>query len=204
MRNVTSAGLLDGANASAHALPLAWRIWSRSDAVAPSPAARILPRTLVSAAFFVLLTAFGLPACAQVDRSAYRDATIDEVISTLRLPAGAYDSSEANTVLLAPEFKYRLKVNATGNIRLLSPKTAATLSTWGRTESRLPAFLKEYTHEVEVTANDKPIWLVWQRSLVAPFRAERSNGGAMEIYAICAGALQGRLLLLVTAFESIS
>ena len=36
------------------------------------------------------------------------------------------------------------------------------------------------------------------------FRAERSNGGEMAIYAICAGAFQGRLLLLVTAFESLT
>lgn len=163
-----------------------------------------MPRTLVSAALFALLTVFAFPAYAQIDRSAYRNATIDEVFATLRLPVGASDSSEANTVLLTPEFKYRLKVNATGNIRQLSPETAAALSTWGTTESGLPAFLKEYTHEVEVTANDKPIWLVWQRSLVAPFRAERSNGGAMEIYAILAGAIEGRLLLLVTAFESLS
>lgn len=204
MRNATSPNLLDRANFSAHALPSARRIWRRRHAVASRPGASILPRTLVSAAFFALLSAFGHPAYSQVDRSAYRDATIDEIVATLRLPAGAADSSEANTVLVTPEFKYRLKVNATGNIRPLSPETAATLSTWGRTESRLPAFLKEYTHEVEVTANENSLWLIWQRSLVAPFKAERSNGGAMEIYAICAGASQGRLLLLVTAFESIS
>lgn len=204
MHKAISSGLVERANSLAHALPSPWRIWRRRDAVAPRPGASILPRTLVSAAFFALLTAFGLPAYAQIDRSAYRDATIDEVFATIRLPVGAADSSAANTVLLTPEFKYRLKVNATGNIRELSPETAAGLSTWGRTESRLPAFLKEYTHEVEVTANDKQIWLVWQRSLVAPFRAERSNGGAMEIYAILAGAIEGRMLLLVTAFESIS
>ena len=204
MRKALPAGLVERANSSAYALPSAWRIWRRPDVVVPSPAARILPRTLVRAAFFALLSACALPAYSQVDRAAYRDASIDEVISTLRLPVGTSDSSEPNTVLLTPEFKYRLKVNATGNIRPLSPETAATLSTWGRTESRLPAFLMEYTHEVEVMANEKPLWLIWQRSLVAPFRAERGNGGAMEIYAICAGASQGRLLLLVTAFESIS
>ena len=204
MHKAISAGLVERANSSAGAPPSPWRIWGRRDAVAPRPGASILRRTLISAAFFALLTAFGLPAYAQIDRSAYRDATIDEVLATLRLSVGAADGSEANTVLLSPEFKYRLKVNATGNIRPLSPETAAILSTWGKAESGLPAFLKEYTHEVEVTANDKPIWLVWQRSLVAPFRAERSNGGAMEIYAILAGAIQGRLLLLVTAFESLS
>ena len=204
MRKAKSACLLDRSIPSGHALPSASRLSRRRDAPARCPGASILPRKLVSAAFFALLTAFGFPASAQIDRSAYRDATIDEIVATLRLPAGAADSSEANTVLVTPEFKYRLKVNATGNIRPLSPETAAALSTWGRTEAGLPTFLKEYTHEVEVTANARPIWLVWQRQLVAPFRAERSNGGAMEIYAICAGAIQGRLLLLVTAFESIS
>jgi hypothetical protein len=105
--------------------------------------------------------------------------------------------------VLPPEFKYRLQVNATGKIRELTPDTTAALTIWGRTEPGLPAFLKEYTHEVEVLANDKPLWLVWQRSLVAPFGAERSSGGAMIVYAICAGSIQGRLLLLVTAFESV-
>jgi hypothetical protein len=154
-------------------------------------------------AVFALLAVFGSPAISQVDRSAYRDSTIDEVIITLRLPVGPTDSAEAVAVLLPPEFKYRLKVNATGNIRQLTPDTAAALSDWGRTEPGLPAFLKEYTHEVEVTANDRSVWLIWQRALVAPFRAERSNGGTMDVYAICAGAFRGRLLLLVTAFESL-
>jgi hypothetical protein len=154
-------------------------------------------------AVFALLTAFGTPAVSQVDRSAYRDLAIDEIITTLRLPVGPSESAEALTVLLPPEFKYRLKVNTTGNIRELTPDTAAALADWGRTEPGLPAFLKEYTHEVEVTANGKPIWLLWQRSLVAPFRAERRNGGTMDVYAICAGAYRGRLLLLVTAFESV-
>jgi hypothetical protein len=148
-------------------------------------------------AAFALLTAFGTPAVSQVDRSAYRDSTIDEIIATLQLPVGPTQSAEGLTVLLPPEFKYRLKVNATGNIRELAPDTAAAMSEWGKTEPGLPAFLKEYTHEVQVTANDASIWLVWQRSLVAPFRAERGNGGAIDVYAICAGAFRGRLLLLV-------
>jgi hypothetical protein len=150
-----------------------------------------------------LLTAFGAPALAQIDRAAYRDSTVDEVIATLRLPVGGPENANRVDVVLPPEFKYRLQVNATGKIRELTPDTTAALTIWGRTEPGLPAFLKEYTHEVEVLANDKPLWLVWQRSLVAPFGAERSSGGAMIVYAICAGSIQGRLLLLVTAFESV-
>ncbi len=154
-------------------------------------------------AVFALFTVFGSPAISQIDRSAYRDSTIDEIVTTLRLPVGTTESAEAVAVLLPPEFKYRLKIIATGNIRQLTPDTAAALSDWGKTEPGLPAFLKESTHAVEVTANDRSVWLIWQRSLVVPFRAERSNGGAMDVYAICAGAFRGRLLLLVTAFESV-
>ena len=68
--------------------------------------------------------------------------------------------------------------------------------------SDLPMFLKEYTHEVEVTIDDKSLWLLWQRSLVAPFRTERSDGGDIDVYAILGGTFHGRLLLAVTAFES--
>lgn len=168
-----------------------------------SAAARqIRPRLLAKVAILALLTVFGAPALAQIDRAAYRDSTVDEVIATLRLPIGGSENVNRVDVVLPPEFKYRLQVNATGKIRALTPDTAAALTIWGRTEPGLPAFLKEYTHEVEVLANDTPLWLVWQRSLVAPFQAERSNGGAMNVYAICAGSFQGRLLLLVTAFES--
>lgn len=77
------------------------------------------------------------------------------------------------------------------------------MSAWGKMHSDLPAFLREYTHEVEVAVNGKAMWLLWQRSLVAPFRVERSDGGDIEVYAILAGAFHGELLLLVTAFESI-
>jgi hypothetical protein len=36
-----------------------------------------------------------------------------------------------------------------------------------------------------------------------PFRAERSNGGVVDLYAILAGTFRGKLVLLVTAFESL-
>ena len=50
---------------------------------------------------------------------------------------------------------------------------------------------------------DKAVWLISQRSLVAPFRAERSSSGDIDVYAILAGAFHGKLLLFVTAFESL-
>jgi hypothetical protein len=77
------------------------------------------------------------------------------------------------------------------------------LSAWSQPNPDLPAFLKEYTHEVEAAVADKAVWLIWQRSLVAPFRAERSSGGDIDVYAILAGAFHGKLLLFVTAFESL-
>ena len=60
-------------------------------------------------------------------------------------------------------------------------------------DSRLPAFLKESTHEIEVAVDGKPMWWRRQRSLVAQFRTERSDGGDIETYAIRAGAFHGRL-----------
>jgi hypothetical protein len=67
----------------------------------------------------------------------------------------------------------------------------------------LPAFLKHYTHEVEVVVDERSVWLLWQHSLVTPFREERSGGGDIEVLAILAGTFRGRLLLFVTAFESL-
>ena len=77
------------------------------------------------------------------------------------------------------------------------------MSAWSQPNPDLPAFLKEYTHEVEAAVADKAVWLIWQRSLVAPFRAERSSGGDIDVYAILAGAFHSKLLLFVTAFESL-
>jgi hypothetical protein len=37
-----------------------------------------------------------------------------------------------------------------------------------------------------------------------PFRAERGSGGDIETYAILADPFRGRLLLFVTAFESLT
>lgn len=158
---------------------------------------------LIRVCVLVCLTIPWSPAFSEVDRSAYRNSTPDEIIATHGLKLESSESSEAGTVLIAPEFKYRLQLRATGRMRELTPDAAAALAAWGKMHSGLPAFLKEYTHEVEVTADDKPLWLLWQRSLVEPFRAERNDGGDIEVYAILAGAFQGKLLLFVTAFESI-
>lgn len=152
---------------------------------------------------FVLLTVFGFPAFSQIDRSAYGYSTIEQIVAKHGLRVGAAAIAERDTVLIRPEYKYRLLVKATGRIRDLTPDAAAALSAWGQTNPDLPAFLKEYTHEVEVMAEDKPVWLIWQRSLVAPFRAERSSAGQIEVYVILAGAFHGKLLLLATAFESL-
>lgn len=149
------------------------------------------------------LTILCSPAHSEVDRSAYRSSTIEGIVGTHGLKLGSSESTEAGTLLIAPEFKYRLRLKATGRMRELTPDAAAALSAWGKMHSDLPAFLKEYTHEIEAKVDGKPMWLLWQRSLVEPFRVERSDGGDIEVYAILAGAFQGKLLLFVTAFESI-
>jgi hypothetical protein len=152
---------------------------------------------------FLVLAVSWSPVFAQVDRSAYRHSTIDEVVAKHGLRVGTSEISEKDTVLIAPEYKYRLRLTVTGRIRALTPDAGEALSAWSQTHADLPAFLKEYTHEVEVAGNDKPVWLIWQRSLVVPFKVERSSGGGIEAYAILAGAFHGRLLLFVTAYESL-
>jgi hypothetical protein len=151
----------------------------------------------------VFLTVVWSPALSQVDRSAYRQSTIEEVVAKHGLKVESSEIAEKDTMLIAPQFKYRLQLRATGRIRELTPDAVTALSAWSRIHTDLPAFLKEYTHEVEVTVDDKPVWLIWQRALVAPFRAERSSGGDIDVFAILAGAFHGELLLLVTAFESL-
>jgi len=151
--------------------------------------------------FFMAL--YGSPAHSEIDRSAYRSSTIDEMIAKHELKVGLAEIAENNTVLIAPEFKYRMRLRATGRVRELSRDTVEALSAWSQTHRDLPAFLKEYTHEVEAAVDDRSVWLIWQRSLVAPLRAERSSGGDIDVYAILAGAFRGELLLLVTAFESL-
>lgn len=157
----------------------------------------------VRAFILVFLVVYWSPAFSEIDRSAYRDSTIDEVIAKHGLRVGSSEISEKDSVLIAPGNKYRLRLTVTGRIRELTPDTAEALAAWSRIHADLPAFLKEYTHEVEVAVDDKPVWLIWQRSLVAPFRAERSSGGDVDVYAILAGAFHGKLLLFVTAFESL-
>lgn len=157
--------------------------------------------TRVSVLFCLML--LRSPAYSEVDRSAYRSATMEEIIATHGLKLGSSESAEAGTLLIAPDFKYRLRLKATGRMRELTPDAAAALSAWGKMHSDLPAFLNEYTHEIEATVDGKPTWLLWQRSLVGPFRVERSDGGDIEVYAILAGSFRGKLLLFVTAFESI-
>jgi hypothetical protein len=152
---------------------------------------------------FLVIAVSSSPVFAQVDRSAYRYSTLDEVIAKHRLRLGTSEISDKDTVLIAPEYKYRLRLTVTVRIQEVTPDAAAALLAWSQTHPDLPAFLKEYTHEVEVAGNDKPVWLIWQRSLVVPFKVERSSGGGIEAYAILAGAFHGRLLLFVTAYESL-
>ena len=148
-------------------------------------------KCLTRASVLFCLTILCSLAHSEVDRVAYRSSTIEEIVAT------------HGTLLIAPDFKYRLRLKATGRMRELTSDAAAALAAWGKMHSDLPAFLKEYTHEVEVTVDAKPMWLLWQRSLVEPFRAERSDGGDIEVYAILAGVFRGKPLLFVTAFESI-
>jgi hypothetical protein len=67
----------------------------------------------IKAAVFGLLILMVSPVFSQVDRSAYRFSTLDEIAATLRVPVGVTENTEVATVLLPPEFKYRLRVNAT-------------------------------------------------------------------------------------------
>jgi hypothetical protein len=157
----------------------------------------------VRAFIFLVLAVSSSPLFAQVDRSAYRQSTIEEVVAEHGLKVGSSEPADVDTALIAPAYKYRLQLKATGRIRELTPDTVSALSAWRRIHADLPEFLREYTHEVEVAVDDKPVWLVWQRSLVAPFRAERTGGGDIDVYAILAGAFHGKLLLFVTAFESV-
>jgi len=141
-------------------------------------------------------------AFAAVDASAYRPSTIEALVAQHGLKWEPSPSLQGETRLISPEFKYRLQLRATGRIRELTPEAVDAIAMWGRMLPDLPAFLKEYTHEVEVEVDHESLWLLWQRSLVAPFRAERSDGGDIEVLAILAGTFRGRLLLFVTAFES--
>ena len=174
---------------------------------------RIEPRSILKAMHvcrpwtqigtFVVLSAFWSPVLSQIDRSAYRYSTIAEIVAKHGLKVGSSESAKGDSALIAPEYKYRLKLKATGRIRELTPDAAAALTAWSQTHPDLPAFVKEYTHEVEVVVDEKPVWLIWQRSLVAPFGADRSSGGDIEVYAILGGTFHGKLLLAVTAFGSL-
>jgi hypothetical protein len=151
----------------------------------------------------VILAVNWSSAFSQIDRSAYRDSTIDQVITEHSLRVGSSESAGKDTALIAPEYKYHLRLRATGHIRELTPDMVDAVSAWSRTNPDLPAFLKEYTQEIEVVVENKSVWLIWQRSLVAAFRAERGSGGDIDVYAILAGVFHGRLLLFATAFESV-
>jgi len=150
----------------------------------------------------LVVAAWWSAAFAAVDATAYQPSTVEALVAEHGLQVESLPSPQGETRLNSPEFKYRLRLRATGRIRELTPESVDAIAMWGRMLPDLPAFLKEYTHEVEVEVDHASVWLLWQRSLVAPFRAERSDGGNIEVLAILAGTFRGRLLLFVTAFES--
>ena len=49
-------------------------------------------------------------------------------------------------------------------------------------------FTQLFTHEVEVTEGGKTFWILWQKSLIAPFEKEMKNGGAMVVRVLLLGA----------------
>jgi hypothetical protein len=114
----------------------------------------IMRTSLTQVGFLVGLTIFWSPASSEIDRSAYRYSTIEEVVAKHRLKVESSEIAEKDSVLIAPEYKYRLQLRATGRIRELPADTIAALSAWSQTHPDLPAFLKEYTHEVEVAVDD--------------------------------------------------
>jgi hypothetical protein len=103
--------------------------------------------SLAQIGFLVFLAAWCSQAFSQVDRSAYPPATVDAIVAQHSLKVGASEPAATETRLIAPEFKYRLRLRATGRIRELTPEAVDAIFIWNRMHADLPAFVNEYTQK---------------------------------------------------------
>lgn len=84
--------------------------------------------SLAKIGFLVLMVGWCAQAPSKVDRSAYRPSTVEEIIAQHGLRVGPSEPAAKETRQIAPEFKYRLRLRATGRIRELSTSFGRLLS----------------------------------------------------------------------------
>lgn len=141
---------------------------------------------------------------SQVDTSLYVPSTVSGIMAQHGIEKHFPNLGLQDIILIPPGSRYRLDLEATGQIRELSEEYRPVLDMWSKQSPGLPDFVRVYTHQVEVKTENGPLWILWQQTLVKPFQEERSAGGRIRVYAHFACVFHRQPLLLVTMFQSMN
>lgn len=157
-----------------------------------------------TASLAVALLALASPHRATAQAPRFKPIDYGDIPADSRIQDGMdrMAAEGVQQIHVPPVFRYRLKLATTGAVRELAEPRLSALQAWGRSLRDGAAFVKVFTHEVEVEAQGRKFWLPWQSSLVAPFKAELGAGGHLRVNVLLAGAVQSELLLLGVAFIS--
>lgn len=129
----------------------------------------------------------------------YRDIPAD---SRIQEGMAKMVAENVRQIYVPPLFRYRLKLSTTGAVQELTEPRLSAIQAWGHSLRDGPAFVKVFTHEVDVETQGTRFWLPWQSSLVAPFKEELGSGGHLKANVLLAGAIQTEVLLLGISFIS--
>ena len=149
-----------------------------------------------------LLSLAPRPVAAQSSGDPFRPSEYSAILPEHRLVSDFESLTDGSQIYIPPIFRYRLTLQTSGVIQEVAEPRHKALERWAGT-FRAHDFVQRFTHEVEVTADDKTFWLPWQQALLKPFNDEMRGGGSLSVKVLFAGAIKGQLLLLAIGYHQL-
>lgn len=130
----------------------------------------------------------------------FRSAAIANILAEHDLSSGATATQGRDQVLVPPNFRYRLTLNASGKMRAISLQRKNALERWAFTYNTA-AQIQYVDYEVEVSDGQRTFWLPWKKPHLMRFSDEFRGGGTMMAGVLLTGAIDNELLFVVIAFQ---
>ena len=130
----------------------------------------------------------------------FRPATITNILAEHDLSTNITASQGRDQVLVPPNFRYRLTLNASGKMRAISMQRKNALERWAIAYNAA-AQIKYVDFEVEVSDGQRTFWLPWKKPHLVRFSDEFRGGGTMMAGVLLTGAIDNELLFVVVAFQ---
>lgn len=109
---------------------------------------------------------------------------------------------QADWVVEAGIFKYRVRVTYTGQQREMTANVKQLLGHWVRALGHDPKILDLFKNEILIREGTSQYWLPIQETLLPFLAKEVKPGGAVELYIIMIGSAKTEWVFAVNEFQS--